>query len=157
MYVSSIQWWYPNHTERSKGWTEINNGKTMDTTPYFNKTTGLPNIYEDGDRKLSRSNQIMNDFVANEMVDRQRRTGGKVTPLPDDFELDIAINGRIWKTMNVTEFMVYTKEVAYNQAIFTLYDDETTVEENGVELSLRVRCSHSTVHTGISITHIYYA
>jgi len=129
----------------------------MDTRPYFNEKTGLPNKY--GDRKLGKSTENLDDFGIDEMAGKQRQTKAAPPPLADDFKFDIAIDGKIIKTMNNTEFRLMAHEVAYNEAIFTLYDDESTIEESGVELAIRIRSDiqDDTTHTGISITHLYYA
>jgi len=116
----------------------------------------------DGGRKVMESIDSNIDEMSeiyNLTADVQRQTGGHVEPLADDFKLDIAIDGKIYRTMEYEEFMKYTKEIAYNEAFFPLIDNEETVRESGVELGLRAR-SEMKLHggrTSFSVTHIYYA
>jgi len=131
LILSRIEWWHPGTLESTKGWKEVNNGKTMD----------------DGEgRKL----------VDSTLKERQMKA--KPVPLTDDFKLDIAIDGRIVKTMELDEYKEWTKEIAYNEAIFVLLDDENVYDtsDSGAELALRIRSNGGGRNT-MSISHIYYA
>jgi len=85
-----------------------------------------------------------------------KKIGGHGRPLVDDFMLDIAIDGKMYRTMENEEFTKYQKQIAYNEAFFPFMDDESFVRESEVELSLRVR-TEKNGSTGFSISHIYYA
>jgi len=79
---------------------------------------------------------------------------------PEDFEIDIAVNGQIIKTYNKTEFGVFRAEIAYNEAFYPLLDDKDFItgdEPEAVEIGMRVRSEENPYHAGLTITHIYYA
>lgn len=109
---------------------QVNNGRTMD----------------DGEgRKLA------------DLKFEQRHMKAKTVPLVDDFKLDIAIDGLIVKTMELDEYMECKEEIAYNEAIFVLLDNENVYDtsDSGAELTLRIRSDGRGRNT-MSISHIYY-
>lgn len=93
-------------------------------------------------------------------------TGGKdrnlkapPIPFPDDFQLDIALNGRIIKSWDRAKFMEYSKEVAYNEAFYIFVDDENIVsgdEPEEIEFGLRIRSEENPKDASFGITHFYY-
>jgi hypothetical protein len=97
------------------------------------------------------------DAVDSLTVDRERALKRAIPPLPDDMKFDIALNGRIIKTMEKEEFMGYAVEIAYNQAIFPFLDDDSVKGDPGVELGLRLRSESDPKNLAISVTHIYYS
>lgn len=89
-----------------------------------------------------------------------RNLKGATPDYPEDFELDIAVNGQIVNTMNYTEFKAMTPNMAYNEAFFLLVDDESIVagdEYEEVKLGLRIRSETAPLDAPFSVTHIYYA
>jgi len=138
LILARMEWWHPMHSDRTDGWTEVNNGG----------------------RRLEEqmNNTNFDDFATDESTSEQRQLKAPPPPLVDDFEFDIAIDGEITKTWNATQFRSLAAEISYNEAIFPLYDRETTSKVEGVQLALRVRGNSldPKAHRAISITHIYY-
>ena len=90
----------------------------------------------------------------------ERRLGPPPKPWPEDFELDIAVNGKIIKTYNHTEFFKFTKEISYNEAFYPLVDDDNLIsgdKAESVELGIRIRSELAPRDAAFGITHIYYA
>jgi hypothetical protein len=85
---------------------------------------------------------------------RERELGGKVTDIPEDFELDIAVNGKILTTYNYTEWKEFTKEYAYNEAFYPLVNDASVTGD--VELGLRIRSEINKQYASFGVTHIYW-
>lgn len=88
------------------------------------------------------------------------RSLGKAQPYPDDVFLDIAINGKIVRSIDKTEFDAMNKEINYNEVFYKLFDDENFIdsnEEESVEFGLRIRSESDPRQAGISIAHLYYA
>ena len=119
--------WHANQgNARTKEWNEVNDGKTEDTTPYFT---------DDGNATRSRSLGV--EWVT------------------DDFQFDIAINGKITKTMNSEEFMTYKDELVKNFALWPIMDDPSFAGGE-VEIGIRLR-SQEQPHTTVGLSHVYYA
>jgi len=140
LILARMEWWHPMHTT---DWTEVNNGGN-----------------EDERRQLLEGQMNnFNDFTIDDRTGEHRQTKAAPPPLVDDFEFDIALDGRIVKTWNATEYKRLAAEISYNEAIFPIYDDENTVEPDGVQLAFRVRSASTDpkAHRAISITHIYYS
>ena len=99
----------------------------MDTKSYYNSTTGLPIELQD-DRKLLQSVRRQDDW----------QQKAKPIPCADDFKLDIAIDGRIIKTMDNAEFMKWAKEIAYYETFMSLFDDKSMIDttDSGAEVAL---------------------
>merc|ERR1712194_90234 len=82
----------------TKAWTQVNNGMTTDKTPYnFTARRTMMDTHMDSN---------------NEEAQHHRDLGKpqKETTIPKDFEMDIAINGVITKTMKREEWIEYTRE-----------------------------------------------
>ena len=93
-------------------------------------------------------------------VNNGNRSLGKVEPYPDDVLFDIAINGKIVRSIDKTEFESMNKEINYNQAIYKFFDDKIFIESNegeSVEFGLRIRSESDPRKAGVSITHLYFA
>ena len=87
--------------------------------------------------------------------DGNRLLGGKVTDWPDDFEIDIAVNGKIIKTYGYEEFKAKIGEIAYNESFYPLVDDKEAT--GNVEVGIRIRSEKDPHLAAIGITHIYWA
>lgn len=96
-----MEWWceaYKISGKITEKWTEVNDGKTHDTTPYKRP--------DDNDRKLLVSS-----------LDDVHRALGKPTfesTVPVDIEMDIAIDGKIVRTLNYEDFKQYMREYIKN-------------------------------------------
>jgi len=87
--------------------------------------------------------------------DGNRLLGGKVTDWPDDFEIDIAVNGKIIKTYGYEEFKAKIGEIAYNESFYPLMDDKDVTGD--VEIGVRIRSEKDPHIAAIAFTHIYWA
>jgi len=79
---------------------------------------------------------------------------------PEDIEVDIAVNGKIVRTFNYTEFKPMATEIAYNEAFYLLLDDESVVagdKYEEIKLGLRIRSQIGAGLASFGVTHIYYA
>ena len=70
--------------------------------------------------------------------------------------MDIAINGKIVKTYNQTEFRAFANEIAHNEAFYPLVDDKE-LAIGDVELGFRLRSEIDPRGAGLAFSHIYYA
>ena len=87
--------------------------------------------------------------------DNGRGLKQKFVEWPEDFHVDIAINGNIVKTYNGTEYLSFGAEVAYNEAFFPLVDNKE-LASGDVELGIRIRSEIDPHNAGFALTHIYY-
>lgn len=80
----------------------------------------------------------------------------KAPPLdwPEDFEIDIAVNGKIVKTYDYATFKPFTAEYAYNEAFYPLIDDPAV--QGDVELGVRIRSTINPQYASFTFTHIYW-
>lgn len=80
---------------------------------------------------------------------------------PRDFELDIAINGKIMKTWTYNEFKPLTKEITYNEAFYKFVDDPELAFIGGtpgpVEFGMRIRSTENPRNAAFGVSHLYYA
>lgn len=94
---------------------------------------------------------------------RQRDLKKKVVPpLPDDFHIEVAVNGVITKRFNNTEtrLALFAAEVAYNVAITVLLDDEERAKKNvaeDIELGIRITTPVTGRKYPVAFSHLYYA
>ena len=147
-----MEWWCNGDGDIpliTKKWTEVNNGMTHDTTPY-NSTAR---------RTMMDTHMVPNNEEAQHHRDlRSKATHEK--SIPKDFEMDIAINGVITKTMKREEWIEYTKEPGKNVAVWPLLDDISMSEKDwdgeSVEVAIRFR-SELIPQTPFCVSHIYYA
>ncbi len=89
--------------------------------------------------------------------DGERRLGNPAAfKYPEDFKLEIAVNGKIVDTWDEAKFMSHAyPEMAYNNAFYPLVTDENLKGE--VELGLRTSSTISPKEAGLTVTHIYWA
>jgi len=140
--IARMEWWCgSNRNSRTQGWTEVDDGKTMDTTPW-NET-----IPVGGQRSLSQK--------SGRRVLKMSKDG----LVPEDFEMDWAINGVI-KTMKREEWLSHTQEFVKNVAVWPLLIDESMAEKDGdgesIEVAIRFRSKIMPQQT-YCISHVYYA
>ncbi|KAG7359209.1 hypothetical protein IV203_015798 [Nitzschia inconspicua] len=138
--LARMEWWCGSQTANSltKDWTEVDDGKTMDTTPWdAAKQSSDP----------QGRHRILKKPTHDELV-------------PSDFEMDIAINGKIVKTMKRQEWLDHTQEFVKNVAVFPLLNDESMAQRDWegepVEAAIRFRSKKMPKQT-YCISHIYYA
>jgi len=139
--IARMEWWCGGTTKGqtllntfTKGWTEIDDGKTLDTTPY--------NATKSGNGRRMNSEMI-----------------------PDDFEMDIAIDGKIIKVMKKEEWSLYKVEPTKNCAIWPLLDDKEMAERNQkegkegepMEVGIRYRSKSQPTGFNFCFSHLYYA
>jgi len=143
-----MEWWCGDEGKSqqiTKGWEEVNNGKTSDTTPW-NETAhremmGTPMDATDKDihRNLGKAD-------ANKLV-------------PKDLEFDYVVNG-VKKTMKRDEWMEFVGEAAKNVAVWPVLDDMSMAERDWegepVEVAVRFRSKEQPRAT-YCISHLYYA
>jgi len=136
--IARMEWWCGRESPLTVSWTEVNGGKTMDTTPY------------------------------NATRPTTRQLGGKASfdnSVPMDFEMDIAINGKITRTMKREEWLTYTHEYTKNCAVWPLFNDEDMArrdwkkgeEGETVEVAIRFRSQSKPLDSNICLSHVYYA
>jgi hypothetical protein len=140
--LARMEWWCGGKNKLTKDWTEVNNGKTTDTTPW-NPT----------DERRTREEEDENE---------QRQRNLKMTPeqlVPEDFEMDWAINGVV-KTMKREEWLTHIKEFVKNVAVWPLLDDPSMAQKDWdgepVEVAIRFR-SKINIQNTWCISHVYYA
>jgi hypothetical protein len=139
--LARMEWWCGTQTANSltKDWKEVDDGKTMDTTPW-EPPNKLDNNPEQRHRVLKKPTH--DDLV------------------PSDFEMDIAINGKLVQTMKRQEWLDYTQEYVKNVAVFPLLNDESMAQKDWegepVEVGIRFRSQKMPQQT-YCISHIYYA
>lgn len=138
--LARMEWWCGSQNANSltEKWTEVDDGKTMDTTPWegFFEPDNPPNRH-----------RVLKKPTHDELV-------------PSDFEMDIAINGKIVQTMKRTEWLEYTREYVKNVAVFPLLNDESMAQKDWegepMEAAIRFRSKKMPKQT-YCISHIYYA
>ena len=152
--LARMEWWCGQKTgnDLTRDWTEVNGGKTHDTTPW-NATASRA--------LMSRTPNSDNQRQTED--EQQQRQLGKPTPdqlVPKDLELDIAINGVIVKTMKREEWMTHIKEFVKNVAVWPLLNDVSMAQKDWdgepVEVAIRYR-SKMMPQITYCISHVYYA
>jgi hypothetical protein len=103
-----MEWWCGTQNTLTKDWTEVNDGKTTDTTPAWN-ATNITNA--DGGQQRRQLKPSFDGLV------------------PTDFEMDYAINGKI-KTMKRDEWHEHAQEYVKNVAVWPLLNDETMAQKD---------------------------
>lgn len=142
-----MEWWCGRGDAMTKGWTEVNDGKTLDETPFNATLAGSTR------RKL-----LMEQH-------RHRQLKPTVDQLvPSDMKMDVAINGKITKTFEREEWISHVGEMSKNCAVWPILDDESMAKKDwkegdegeAVEVGIRFRIE-SNPHQGYCISHVYYA
>jgi len=150
-----IEWWcgadsVKDGTPVTKGWTEVNDGMTHDTTPW--NATAKRALAE-----MMTTDYV--DFYAEEEQHRDLKMDRKLQ-IPADLEMDIAIDGVITKTMEKEEWELYSKERAKNVAVWPILNDISMAERDwegkSVEVAIRFR-SKINPNVAYCISHVYYA
>lgn len=86
---------------------------------------------------------------------RERGLKRAPTDIPEDFEVDIAVNGKITATYNYTEWRGFAlNQYAYNEAFFPMVNDTSVTGD--VELGIRVRSELNKQYASFGVTHIYW-
>jgi len=156
---AKMEWWSARNLPQTADWTEVNNGKTNDVTP-FNRTSSAAK--ENGRRAIQEIFPKDQDYT-NSFETDHRELKAKVPPFPSDFRFDVAINGKIVKSFNKEEFMEASKEIMHNVALYPFLDDEEMAKRtNGkddetMELGIRVSSAQNPREAVVTITHLYWA
>lgn len=134
--MARMEWWCGTKNKITESWTEVDDGKTMDSTP-GNQTT--PSGLQTGQRFLKPTVEQL---------------------VPMDLKMDYAINGVI-KTMEREEWVSHVGELEKNCAVWPLLYDESMAEKENVEgesvdVAIRFR-SESSPQQSYCISHVYYA
>lgn len=142
-----MEWWcfMSGGPHMANDWKEVNDGKTTDTTPFNNTSSGNQRrLYSDEPLMPPDSRKLKPTF---EQV------------VPTDLEFDWAINGTI-KTMKYDEWKDYTVEKVKNVAVWPLLNDLEMAEKKWdgapVEVAIRYR-SEQKPNLPFCISHVYYA
>lgn len=114
--LARMEWWCgkPGDNSITLDWTEVNDGKTDDTTPW--------KINANNNTRRHRHAMVANEVdhhPSDQQKQHQQRMLGKPTIdqlVPKDFEMDVAINGKITKTWNREEWIPHTREYSKNCA-----------------------------------------
>ena len=136
-----LEWWCGGRAfDFTKDWTEVNDGKTLDTTPWnASATTDEPSERRQNQRELGKPTE-------EQLV-------------PKDFEMDYAINGVV-KTMGREEWLTHKKEFVKNVAVWPLLNDESMAQRDWdgepVEVAIRFR-SKIAPQQSYCFSHVYYA
>ena len=142
-----MEWWCEMGKIKNKitdTWTEVNDGKTYDTTPY---------------EKPDGRNRVLSDSSLEEEGQRDLKATFEQT-VPRDLKMDIALNGKIVKTMEYDEWKTHSAEFVKNVALWPILDDISMAERDWegepVEVGIRFH-SQLKPNQGFCISHVYYA
>ena len=92
------------------------------------------------------------------MTDGEGRELKRTPPQwPEDFMIDIAVNGKIHKSYAKEEWYKYANPIAYNNAMYPLVDDKSFVGSGTIEIGIRLRSESDPRNAGMTLTHIYFA
>jgi hypothetical protein len=98
------------------------------------------------------------EAVNNGRVDARRRLKPPPPPLPDDFRLEVAVDGELSHTYTGDEFKNLTEpHIAYNVPFTVLLDDEELVKNGKRDIEVSLRIVGGGRESVLGITHIYYA
>jgi len=169
-----MEWWCGKGNELSKDWSEVNDGKTLDDTPYNATLTRHKRILIEKEgregikrRQMVERQELQSEYGEVEEMGHRHRQLGKPTPdqlIHKDLKMDVAINGKITKTFDAEEWRKYIGEMSKNCAVWPILDDESMAERDWdegdegepVEVGIRFRID-SQPHQGYCISHVYYA
>jgi len=142
-----MEWWCgsENANVLTADWTEVNDGKTEDTTPW-NQTT----------RTRRTEAKPMWEHPP---VERMLKKPGPDDLIPADFEMDYAINGEI-KTMKRDEWIGGLVEYSKNCAPLLLLNDDAMAQRDWdgepMEVAIRFRTAMKPKQT-YCVSHVYFA
>ncbi|KAG7356197.1 hypothetical protein IV203_000883 [Nitzschia inconspicua] len=127
-------WHTEDESTRTKGWTTVDNKRSLRRQGIVDPT-GVSGLDQSSERMLMRSYD---------------------TPdLPDSFELEYAIDGKI-TTLNKTEFLEKKQQLQRVVETLTILDDPNfTKKAKDVEIAVRLKGSGSSIVFGVS--HVYWA
>jgi len=92
------------------------------------------------------------------MTDGEGRELKRVPPpWPEDFMIDIAVNGKIHKSYTKEEWYKYAEPIAYNNAMYPLVDDKSFAGSGAIEIGIRLRSESNPRNAGMTLSHIYFA
>lgn len=132
------KWHDYESNERTKGWTELNNGRS-ETRRLKNQLPFTTKMHNKTDsRKLKK----------------------KAPPMTTSFTWEVAVNGAIQYTWNSSEFVLNCPNLAYNVEMCLLWDDKDRFlnkEKEDIEFAMRLADVEGGRKTVMAITHIYYA
>ena len=96
--------------------------------------------------------------VNNGRDSRHRHLKAPPPPKPEDYRVEVAVNGVITKSLNETEFNELCVQPGYNLIICTLWDDEERARKNEKEdVEIGFRMAGGGRKGIMGITHVYYA
>ena len=146
--VLKLHTWHTNdESTKTKGWKSVNNEKTSrrlrDRQPEFLNVT-------------SKSSSPAEDFSRwDEMEGRMLMRSYDTPELPDTFEFDYAVDGKI-TTLSKDQFLEKKKQVQRVVETLTVLDDPNfTTEAKTVEVAIRIRGCARQCTFGVS--HVYWA
>jgi hypothetical protein len=147
--LARMEWWCGVSPAITANWTEVNDGKTNDHTPYLQRN--LVASQNQGSTPTIFSSDSSNRFLRKPTTDEL---------VPPDFAMDYAVNGVI-KTMEREEWLSHATEPSKNCAVWPLLNDiEMARKENwdgeDLEIAIRFR-SEINPRAGFCISHIYFA
>jgi len=154
--LARIECWCHVPNSVTAGWKEVNNGR-KDDRRYLQRTPSTPLPPFMAGHPLSAP---YSDFEQEDHYRTRRLKPTQDQLVPKDFEMDIAINGKI-TTMKRDQWLPYTAEPSKNCAAWPLLDDaewskKTDEEKENVEVAIRFR-SKLQPTTNYCVSHLYYA
>ena len=126
-------WHYESENTRTAGWSAVND-----------------------ERQLRGDASNLVNAESDETIDRNLMRSYETPELPDEFQFEYAINGKI-TTLNKTQFLEEKKQIQRVVETITLLDDRdfSGGEAQNVEVAIRLRgCGRSCV---FGLSHIYWA
>lgn len=127
-------WHTEDENTRTKGWTSVDNKRALR-------------------RHATDSSQLESELV--EPIDRSLMRSYDTPDLPDSFELEYAIDGKI-TTLNKKEFLEQKQQLQRVVETLTVLDDPNfTDKAKDVEIAVRLKGSGSAIVFGVS--HVYWA
>lgn len=134
--IKLFTWLDPSNSKITQGWTSVNNERRRLGTR--NKTSG----------------ELCNTTSSFTTL-KNRRLKGNPPVIPDTFEFDFAINGKV-TTWNKEQFLEKKKTLQRVFEAWTLLNDPNFVSQaTDVELAIRMRGCGRDIAFGL--THIYWA
>eukprot|EP00957_Ditylum_brightwellii_P008393 635718-Ditylum_brightwellii.AAC.1 len=142
-------------TERTKDWTEVNNGKTKDTHLY-DASSHDPAVSSEDEVSSTSSNDEVRSGAREIGEERVRKLA-----LAKSAVVDFSVNGKI-TTMSYSQFQEFAHDTVKDFALWPVLDDETMSQRDWkedevgetFEVAMRIRSEEP---SSLSISHIYYA
>jgi hypothetical protein len=165
--LARLEAWCQANPLITQGWTEVNDGKTNDTTPYTGRVLAdnvEPNMPLDlglVDANIESDAMPSSAWNPKDRKLRKRAPPAGSDPLPADLVMDISINGKI-STMQREEWLPHAIEHSKNCAVWPLLNDEAMAkreddwEGEDIEVAIRFR-SEINPRAGYCISHVFFA